>query len=67
MLGRLAGVAAGKPISKEGLKWNQIVHREPGGVDWANPNPDVVYSEAWVAVDDKSCTLIELPEIKGRD
>ena len=51
---------------KEGLKWNQITHREPGGVDWANPNLDVVYSEAWVAVDEKSCTLIELPEIKGR-
>lgn len=51
---------------KGGLKWNQITHREPGGVDWANPNLDVVYSEAWVAVDEKSCTLIELPEIKGR-
>src|SRR5215471_10946182 len=51
---------------KEGFKWNQIIHREPGGVDWANPNLDVVYSEAWVAVDEKSCTLIELPEIKGR-
>ena len=53
-------------ISRKGFKWNQIVHREPGGVDWANPNLDVVYSEAWVAVDEKSCTLIELPEIKGR-
>ena len=51
---------------KEGFKWNQIIHREPGAVDWANPNLDVVYSEAWVAVDDKSCTLIELPDIKGR-
>ena len=51
---------------KEGFKWNQIIHREPGGVDWANPNLDVVYSEAWVAVDEKSCTLIEIPEIKGR-
>ncbi|MGC1623401.1 MAG: DUF1254 domain-containing protein, partial [Pseudolabrys sp.] len=51
---------------KGGLKWNQITNREPGGVDWANPNLDVVYSEAWVAVDEKSCTLIELPEIKGR-
>jgi hypothetical protein len=51
---------------KEGFKWNEIIHREPGGVAWANPNLDVVYSEAWVAVDEVSCTLIDLPEIKGR-
>jgi len=51
---------------KEGFKWNQIIHREPGGVSWANPNLDVAYSEAWIAVDETSCTLIELPEIKGR-
>src|SRR5262245_9190199 len=51
---------------KEGFKWNQIIHREPGAVSWANPNLDVVYSEAWIAVDETSCTLIELPDIKGR-
>ena len=49
-----------------GFKWNEIIHREPGGVAGANPNPDVVHSEAWVAVDETSCTLIDLPEIKGR-
>jgi hypothetical protein len=51
---------------KEGFKWNEIIHREPGGVTGANPNLDVVYSEAWVFVDEVSCTLIDLPEIKGR-
>lgn len=51
---------------KEGFKWNEIIHREPGGVTWANPNLDVVYSEAWIFVDETSCTLIDLPEIKGR-
>ena len=66
MLGRLLVLRQENLDFKEGLKWNQIIHREPGGVDWANPNLDVAYSEAWVAVDDKSCTLIELPEIKGR-
>src|SRR6185503_17930716 len=66
MLGRLLVLRQENLDFKEGLKWNQIVHREPGGVDWANPNLDVAYSEAWVAVDEKSCTLIELPEIKGR-
>jgi hypothetical protein len=66
MLGRWLVLRQENLDFKEGLKWNQITHREPGGVDWANPNLDVVYSEAWVAVDEKSCTLIELPEIKGR-
>src|SRR6478609_52930 len=66
MLGRLLVLRQENLDFKEGLKWNQIIHREPGGVDWANPNLDVAYSEAWVAVDDKSCALIKLPEIKGR-
>jgi hypothetical protein len=26
----------------------------------------VIYSEAWIGLDEKSCTLIEIPEIKGR-
>jgi len=66
MLGRWLVLRQENLDFKEGFKWNQIIHREPGGVDWANPNLDVAYSEAWVALDEKSCTLIELPEIKGR-
>ena len=66
MLGRLLVLRQENLDFKEGFKWNQIIHRDPGGVDWANPNLDVIYSEAWIAIDDKSCTLIELPEIKGR-
>jgi hypothetical protein len=66
MLGRWLVLRQENLDFKEGFKWNQIIHREPGGVDWANPNLDVAYSEAWVAVDEKSCTLVELPEIKGR-
>jgi hypothetical protein len=33
---------------KEGFKWNELIHRKPGEVDWPNPNLDVAYSEAWV-------------------
>lgn len=51
---------------KEGFKWNQLVHREPGDVVWPNPNLDVAYSEAWVAVDEKSCALVMVPKISGR-
>src|SRR6476646_2291927 len=66
MLGRLLVLRQENLDFKEGFKWNEIIHRAPGCVDWANPNLDVVYSEAWIALDEKSCTLIELPEIKGR-
>lgn len=51
---------------KEGFQWNRIVHREPGEVDWPNPNLDVAYSEAWVAVDETSCAIVSVPEITGR-
>ncbi len=50
----------------EGLSWNALVHRKPGQVDWPNPNLDVAYSESWVAIDEKSCLLVTVPEITGR-
>jgi hypothetical protein len=51
---------------QEGFKWNELVHRKPGAVDWPNPNLDVAYSEAWVAVDESSCTIVTVPKITGR-
>jgi hypothetical protein len=66
MLGRLLVLRQENLDFKEGFKWNEIIHRAPGGVDWANPNLDVIYSEAWIGLDEKSCTLIDIPEIKGR-
>ena len=51
---------------KEGFKWNELVHRKPGEVDWPNPNLDVAYSEAWVAVDENSCLIVSVPIITGR-
>lgn len=66
VLGRLLVLRQEALDLKEGFKWNELVHREPGGVAWANPNLDVVYSEAWIGIDENSCVLVELPEIKGR-
>jgi hypothetical protein len=51
---------------KEGFQWNRLVHRKPGDVAWANPNLDVAYSEAWVAVDEKSCAIVTVPKIVDR-
>ncbi|MEG7759602.1 DUF1254 domain-containing protein, partial [Listeria monocytogenes] len=33
---------------------------------FVNPNFDVVYSEAWIAVDDEHAVILEVPEIKNR-
>lgn len=53
-------------FKKEGFQWNRIIHRDVGGVSWANPNLDVAYSEAWIAVDERTCTVFRVPAIKGR-
>jgi hypothetical protein len=67
MLGRLTVTRQMQAdFDKEGLKWNEFVHRKPGAVDWPNPNLDVAYSEAWVAVDESSCTLVTVPKVEGR-
>jgi hypothetical protein len=66
LLGRLLVLRQQQLDFKEGFKWNQLVHRKPGEVDWPNPNLDVAYSEAWVAVDEKSCLMVSVPKISGR-
>ena len=66
LLGRLLVLRQQNLDFKEGFKWNEIVHRKPGAVDWPNPNLDVAYSEAWIAVDENSYTLLTVPQITGR-
>jgi hypothetical protein len=53
-------------FNKEGFKWNQLIHRDVGNAQGANPNLDVAASEAWIAIDKKNCTLVEVPKITGR-
>jgi hypothetical protein len=66
MLGRWLVLRQETRDLKGGMKWNGVTHRAPGGVDWANPNLDVAYSEAWIALDETSCTLATLPKIAER-
>lgn len=66
LLGRLLVLRQQQLDFQEGFKWNEIVHRKPGGVDWPNPNLDVAYSEAWIAVDEGSCTIVSVPKVDGR-
>ncbi|WP_026622494.1 hypothetical protein M728_005914 (plasmid) [Ensifer sp. WSM1721] len=66
LLGRLYVTRQQQLDFQDGFQWNSFVHRKPGAVDWPNPNLDVAYSEAWVAVDETSCTIVTVPEVKDR-
>lgn len=66
LLGRLTVTRQQQLDFQEGFKWNELVHRTPGAVEWPNPNLDVAYSEAWVAVDQSSYLLVTVPKITGR-
>lgn len=49
-----------------GFSYNAIKYNPLGSADFVNPNLDVAYLEAWIAVDDYSVALLEVPEVKGR-
>lgn len=67
MLGRLLVLRQEQlDFDKGGFQWNTLIHRSPGGVDWVNPNLDVIYSEAWLAVDEHTCVRLDVPRIEGR-
>lgn len=66
LLGRLTVTRQQQLDFQEGFRWNELLHRKPGGVDWPNPNLDVAYSEAWVAVDENSYLLVTVPKVSGR-
>jgi len=66
ILGRLLVLRQEAADLKNGFKWNELVHRSPDATDQPMPNFNVVTSEAWVGIDETSCTLVTLPEIKDR-
>ncbi len=66
VLGRLLVLRQQQADFQEGFQWNTLIQRKPGDVQWPNPNLDVAYSEAWVAVDEQSCLAVSIPRISGR-
>jgi hypothetical protein len=53
-------------IGTDGIEYNKIHYNKLGSADFPNPNLDVAYLEAWIAVDDKTAALLEIPKIEGR-
>jgi hypothetical protein len=67
LLGRAIAIRQEQTDLKEpGVAYNIIKYNPVGSADFVNPNLDVAYLEAWIAVDDKTPALLEVPEVKGR-
>jgi hypothetical protein len=67
LLGRAIAIRQEHTDLKEpGIAYNVIKYNPAGSADFVNPNLDVAYLEAWIAVDDETPVLLEVPEVKGR-
>jgi hypothetical protein len=53
-------------LREPGFTYNTIRYNPLGSANFVNPNLDVAYLEAWVAVDDRRCVVLEVPEIEDR-
>ena len=53
-------------IKEPGVDYNIIKYNPVGSADFVNPNLDVAYLEAWIAVDRETYTLLEIPKVEGR-
>ena len=53
-------------LKEPGVDYNVIKYNPLGSSDFVNPNLDVAYLEAWIAVDENTPALLEVPQITGR-
>src|SRR4051794_7664356 len=53
-------------ISVEKVGWNTIKYNALGSAEFVNPNLDVAYLEAWIAVDPQHAVTLVIPTITDR-
>lgn len=53
-------------LREPGVAYNKIKYNPAGKADFVNPNLDVAYLEAWIAVDADTPALLEIPRVEGR-
>jgi len=53
-------------LQEKGVDYNIIKYNPVGSADFVNPNLDVAYLEAWIAVDANTPAILTIPEIHGR-
>lgn len=46
--------------------YNVAFHNRLGSADFVNPNLGVANTEAWIAVDDDTPVVLEIPKVEGR-
>ena len=50
-------------IEGQGLQYNVVHHNPLASVDFVNPNMSVTNSQLWIAVDDDTPVLLEIPKM----
>jgi len=53
-------------INVEKAGYNKIKYNPLGSAQFVNPNLDVAYLEAWIAVDEAHAVILNVPKIEGR-
>lgn len=53
-------------INVEKAGYNKIKYNPLGSAQFVNPNLDVAYLEAWIAVDKEHAVILNVPRIEGR-
>lgn len=53
-------------INIEKVGYNKIKYNPLGSAQFVNPNLDVAYLEAWIAVDKEHAVILNVPKIEGR-
>ncbi|OIV43038.1 acetyl-coenzyme A synthetase [Flavobacterium johnsoniae] len=53
-------------INVEKIGYNKIKYNPLGSAQFVNPNLDVAYLEAWIAVDKDHAVILNVPKIDGR-
>lgn len=52
-------------MAEQGIDYNVIKYNPLASADFVNPNFDVSYLEAWIAADDNTPVILEVPKIEG--
>ena len=53
-------------LGEAGVAYNVIKYNPVGSADFVNPNLDVAYLEAWIAVDDQAPVILSIPKVADR-
>lgn len=53
-------------INVEKVGYNKIKYNPLGSAQFVNPNLDVAYLEAWIAVDKDHAVILNIPKVEGR-